>query len=87
MFLTVTIGKGIGRVYNYSQRNWPNPSPNTTFFVPPISDNPTLQGTTGRKSTSPDNQISTEPLECLCITSKLDSDVKNDDGSQYFPLL
>ena len=31
----VTMGKGIGRIYKYDQRNWPYPYPNTTFFIPP----------------------------------------------------
>ena len=30
--------KGISCVYKYDQRNWPFPSTNTTFFIPPCFD-------------------------------------------------
>ena len=33
-----TTGKGTGRIYKYDQRNWPYPSLNTTFFIPPCFD-------------------------------------------------
>ena len=32
------MGERIGRIYKYDQRNWPYPSPNTTFFIPQHSD-------------------------------------------------
>ena len=32
------MGKGIGRIYKYDQRNWPYPYPNTTFVIPQCSD-------------------------------------------------
>ena len=78
------MGKGIGRVYKHSQRNWPYPSLNITFVVPPLSDNTTFHGTIGGKITSPDNQIATKPLACLYSTSKLDSEVNLGDDSNSF---
>ena len=34
IFLAVAMGKDIGRVYKYSQRNWTYPSPNTKLIKP-----------------------------------------------------
>ena len=32
------MGKGIGRIYKYDQRNWTYPSPNTTLIITPNFD-------------------------------------------------
>ena len=32
------MGKGIERIYKYDQQNWPYPSPNTIFVIPPHFD-------------------------------------------------
>ena len=34
----IIAGKGIGRIYKYNQRNWPYPSPTTSFVIPQRSD-------------------------------------------------
>ena len=31
----IIMGKGIGHIYKYDQRNWSYPSPNNTFIIPP----------------------------------------------------
>ena len=36
--LGITMGKGIGRICNYDQLNWPYPSPNNTFIIAQRSD-------------------------------------------------
>ena len=43
------MGKGIGCIYKYDQRNWPYPSPNTNFIIPPCFD---VYIQTQRKSSS-----------------------------------
>ena len=63
------MGKVIGRVYKHIQHNWIYKSPNTAFFLPPLSDNYTPQLITDRKSTSPENQIKTKQLSYLHRTS------------------
>ena len=43
------MGKGIGHVYNYNQRNLPYLSPNTKFVEPQSLLDPQLQVTTDKK--------------------------------------
>ena len=35
LLVKIIIEKVIGHIYKYDQRNWPYPSPNTTFVIPP----------------------------------------------------
>ena len=37
-WVKIIAGKGIGRIYKYNQRNWPYPSPTTSFVIPQRSD-------------------------------------------------
>ena len=38
VLLKLSMGKPIGRIYKYDQRNWTYPYLNTTFVIPPHSD-------------------------------------------------
>ena len=78
------MGKRIVHVYKHRQCNWPYPYPKTTFVVPPRS-------MLAQQSDSTNDCIATiiackkpSPVSNLTATDQVDTDVNNNDDTQYF---
>ena len=89
VFLTIflfgiTMGKVIDRTYKYDQRNWPFPSPNTNFFIPPHSD--TSRQT--QPNSSSDSSVGAQDVASAGLYQSTNQhgnmDVKDNDYSQSF---
>ena len=78
------MGKEISHVYKHSQHNWPQPSTNTKFVVPPVySLSPHRYRNYDFSATIfPHNKPS--PVTKLTTTNKVDTDTNNDDNIQSF---
>ena len=78
------MGKRVGHVYKHIQNNYPYPSLNKTFSVPPCSTNTTPHVTNGGISASLDGIFKDKPLSSTNTTNKLDNSVNIDNKSQSF---
>ena len=88
-FLTIvlfktTIGKRIGRIYKYDQRNWPYPSSSTNFFIPQPSDTSIkTQRTSAYYSSISAHDLASSGLYHFA-NHHVTTDVNDNDDSQSF---
>ena len=80
----VIMGKGIRHLKKHSHRNWPLPSPNTTFFVPPWSVSSPQNDSTIYFFATMISPNWPSYVSNITTTNQVDTDFNNDDDLQYF---
>ena len=78
------MGKVIGRIYEYYQRNWPYPSQNTSFFIPPHFDvNIPTQCNSASDTSVDKNDVASSVLDKSTNHHGNADDKDNDDSQSY----
>ena len=77
-------GEGDQTFKKHSHRNWPLPSPNTTFFVPPWSVSSPQNDSTIYFFATMISPNWPSYVSNITTTNQVDTDFNNDDDLQYF---